>query len=165
MVFLGVRGNGTLFGYNQLRRNMNEAEYHRVLQHNALPDLRDGNGGDLERLVWQQDGATPHCSNANMAYLARAFGGRLISRKSEQHGGRDWAARSPDLNPLDFGIWGILKARVFTPRPRTLMELRTRIDQQVAELGNDRQLLQRVVASLLRRCHEVIAADGGYIEN
>ena len=55
MVFLGVRGDGTLFGYTQLvGENVNSESYHRILQHRALPNLRAGNGGDLARLVWQQ---------------------------------------------------------------------------------------------------------------
>ena len=98
-----------------------------------------------------QDGATPHCTDRNLNYLSNQFGGRLISRRSQAFGGRDWAPRSPDLNPLDYGIWGILKAKVYSPRPRTLFELRQRIDQEVAALGADQALLRRVVVSILRR--------------
>ena len=57
----------------------------------------------LSIYIWQQDGAPPHASDQNIQYLARQFGGRLIARRSEPFGGRDWAARSPDLNPLDYG--------------------------------------------------------------
>ena len=52
---------------------------------------RAGNG-----LTWQQDGAPPHSSDLNIRYLANQFGGRLVARRSEPYGGRDWAARSPD---------------------------------------------------------------------
>ena len=70
--------------------------------------------------------------------------------QKEIFGGRDWAARSPDLNPLDYGnkslpynkiflllsgIWGILKARVNSPRPRTMLELRLRLDAEINRLG------------------------------
>ena len=70
---------------------------------NFLPSVRAANGGTLQGLTWQQDGAPPHASDQNIQYLARQFGGRLIARRSEPFGGRDWAARSPDLNPLDYG--------------------------------------------------------------
>ena len=61
----------------------------------------------IEPYIEPKDGAPIHCTDPNMAYLARQFGGRLLSRRSEPYGGRDWAARTrldcPDLNPLDFG--------------------------------------------------------------
>ena len=34
------------------------------------------------------------------------FGQYIVSQKSVQ--GRDWPARSPDFNPLDYAIWGHL---------------------------------------------------------
>ena len=103
MVFLGLRGNGTLFGYSKLEGGLNSRAYHNLLQHRVLPSVRATNGGTLQGLTWQQDGAPPHASDQNIQYLARQFGGRLIARRSEPFGGRDWAARSPDLNPLDYG--------------------------------------------------------------
>ena len=72
------------------------------------------NGGTLTGLTWQQDGAPPHASDQNIRYLARQFNGRLIARRSEPFGGRDWAARSPDLNPLDYGTgWLFSDIEVF----------------------------------------------------
>ena len=103
MVFLGLKGDGSLFGYTKLQGGMNSQAYHTLLQHRVLPEVRAGNGGTLQGLTWQQDGAPPHASDQNIQYLARQFGGRLIARRSEPFGGRDWAARSPDLNPLDYG--------------------------------------------------------------
>ncbi|GBN54167.1 hypothetical protein AVEN_67168-1 [Araneus ventricosus] len=35
--------------------------------------------------------------------------------------------RSPDLNPLDFFLWGYIKQRVYALPPPTLQELRNRI--------------------------------------
>ena len=115
------------------------------------------------RARWRErawNGATPHASDLNINYLAAQFNGRLLARRSEPLGGRDWAARSPDLNPLDYGInqrlallgawlnnytgiWGILKSRVYSQaRPRTMLQLRTRVDQEVARLGADRAMLR-----------------------
>ena len=96
--------DGSLFGYTKIQGSLNSPGYHALLQHRALPDLRQGNGGTLDGLHWMQDGAPPHASDLNIQYLARQFGGRLLARRSEPYGGRDWAARSPDLNPLDYGF-------------------------------------------------------------
>ena len=59
----------------------------------------------------------------------------------------DRGSRSPDLNPLDYssrvclkqksieysGIWG--KSRLFSPRPQTLLQLKVRLDQEIARLA------------------------------
>ena len=48
-----------------------------------------------------------------MRYLDNMFQDRVISRKPIR--GRDWPARSPDLNPCDFCLWGYLKSKVNQP--------------------------------------------------
>ena len=81
----------------------------------------------------------------NIRYLANQFDGRLLARRSEPYGGRDWSARSSDLNPLDYGIWGILNAKVYSIRPQTLLHLKSRLDQEVASLGANQVLLRCVL--------------------
>ena len=88
-----------------------------------------------------QDGATSHTTESNLAYLRRQFNDRVMSNKAAAWG-QDWAARSPDMNPLDFGIWGILKQRVFAIRPRTMVELRNKINQEVNRLSMEPELLR-----------------------
>ena len=49
--------------------------------------------------IYQQDGATPHCSNVSLEFLQRYFpGDRLISRCTDNA----WPAHSPDLSPVDY---------------------------------------------------------------
>ena len=99
------------FGLNVFRQGtLNGPGYHRLLQYSVLPELRRWNGGNLDRLWWQQDGATVHVTDVNMRYLDTQFGPRVISRRPIR--GIDWPARSPDLNPLDFCLWGYLKSKV-----------------------------------------------------
>ena len=68
------------------------------------------NHGNLDRLYWQQDGATVHCTDLNMRYFDSMFGDRVISRRALQ--GRGWPSRLPDLSPLGFFFWGFLKSKV-----------------------------------------------------
>jgi len=58
-----------------------------------------------------------------MAAVRELFGNRVISR----FGDILWPPRSPDLSVCDFFLWGYLKNRVYTTRPRTLDELKQRI--------------------------------------
>ena len=107
MVFCGVKVDGT-FGMKVYRnQTMNRAPYQSLLQFTALPELEIRIGGNLNTLLWQQDGAPCHVTDHNMRYLDRKFEGRVVSRRVIR--GHDWPARSPDLNPLDFFSLGVLE--------------------------------------------------------
>ena len=112
------------------------------------------------RLYWTQDGAPCHVSRANLIYLDSQFGARVVSRKSIR--GRDWAACCPDLNPLDFFLWGYLKSRVYSPRPNNLAQLEANIRREVAAL--DPAMVRRALFDVRVRAHMVIANNGGHIE-
>ena len=58
-----------------------------------------------KRLYFQYDGAAPHYAVIVGEWLDEKFPGRWISRR----GPFDWSARSPDLAPCDFFLWGYLK--------------------------------------------------------
>src|SRR5580765_6641648 len=80
----------------------------------------------LARLVdmyFQQDGAPPHYSRLVTEHLNLTFPGRWIGRG----GPINWPARSPDLTPLDFYLWGHLKEKVYHDRPTTPENMKERI--------------------------------------
>jgi len=67
------------------------------------------------------------------------FPGHLISR----FGNVPWPPRSPHLSTCDFLLWGYLKSRVYTHKPRTLNDLKEVIRQEIRPI--DRQLLARAM--------------------
>lgn len=161
MVYCGIKDGGT-FGVSFFEnQNMNGDAYHAQLQYRTLPEVRRGNGGNLDGLYWAQDGAPCHVTLQNMRYLDRQFGDRVVSRKSLH--GRDWPARSPDFNPLDFFMWGYLKSKVYTPRPATLGELRNNIEREIRLI--DPAMLRKVMLDVRTRCRKCIAVNGGHVEN
>ena len=95
-----------------------------------------------------------------MRYLDHQFDVRVVSRKAIR--GRDWPPRSPDLNPLDFFLWGYLKSKVYSPLPLTLAQLEQNIRREVAAL--DPNMVLRALRDVRERCQAVIAANGGHIE-
>ena len=95
-----------------------------------------------------------------MRYLDHQFDVRVVSRKAIR--ARDWPPRSPDLNPLDFFLWGYLKSKVYSPLPLTLAQLEQNIRREVAAL--DPNMVLRALRDVRERCQAVIAANGGYIE-
>ncbi|KAJ4436441.1 hypothetical protein ANN_19074 [Periplaneta americana] len=72
-----------------------------MLQLYAVPQLPDG-------AIFQQDGAPPHFANMVRTFLDEQFPARWIGRGSPYI---TWPARSPDLTPPDFFLWGLLRTR------------------------------------------------------
>jgi len=64
--------------------------------------------------------------NHSLGLLREMCPGRLISLRGDV----GWPARSPDLSPCDFFLWGYLKKKVFKHRPRSLEDLKGRIREE-----------------------------------
>jgi len=103
---------------------------------------------------FQQDGATAHTANESMTIVRNMFPGHLISRFGEE----PWPPHSPDLSTCDFFLWGYLKSRVYTHRPRTLNYLKGAIRQEIRPI--DSQLLVRVMDVFKKRLENYIQEDG-----
>ncbi|XP_011049237.1 PREDICTED: uncharacterized protein LOC105142985 [Acromyrmex echinatior] len=111
---------------------------------------------DLGDIWFQQDGATAHTSRASMAVLREHFPERLISIR----GDLEWPARSPDLTPCDFFLWGFLKSRVYVNRPSTLQDLKTNIQEEIANITP--AMLARVMTNARNRFTQCMENGGRY---
>lgn len=108
--------------------------------------------------IFQQDGAPPHWSLEVRSLLNQKFPGRWIGRDGPFH----WAARSPDLTPLDFFFWGTLKDRVYHRRPTTLVQLRDFISDEISLISSqDLSSAFRNFEDRLRLC---LRKEGGHFE-
>ena len=171
MVFLGLHSCGGTFGlkfYGQ-GKSLTGATYRELLINDCIPALKELNHdglGTLDNMTWQQDGASIHTSNESIRVLHDSgFGTRLFSQKNKSCKIQieiEWPPRSPDLNPLDFFAWGYLKSKVYSPKPKTLDELKARIEEAISNLDPD--MVRRACDSLYDRCLKVIENNGGYIE-
>ena len=96
---------------------------HNLLRYNCVPQFKKMNGGTLQDLWWQQDGASPHRTVKVARFLDGQFKEKVLGMGSVS--GWDWSARSPDLNPLEFFCWGYVKSKVFIEggRPPTMADL------------------------------------------
>ena len=47
------------------------------------------------------------------------------------------APHSPDLNPLDFYLWGFLKDKVYKNNPQTVPELKAAIEAKVRAISKE----------------------------
>ncbi|GBM98564.1 hypothetical protein AVEN_171403-1 [Araneus ventricosus] len=75
----------------------------------------------------------------------------------------EWPPRSPDLNPLDFLLWGYIKQRVYATLLPTLKELRILITDVCASVSPAMLYnVQREVQSRVQMC---IVAEGHHFEH
>ena len=111
-------------------------------------------------MYYQHDGAPPHFSQVVRQYLDHKFPNRWIGRGGTQN----WPPRSPDLNPLDYHVWGYMKAMVYEQKVNTREELVHRI-LSAARSINNAAVLRKVTSSLVTRVRKCMEADGGHFEN
>ena len=62
-----------------------------------------------------------------------------------------WPARSPDLNSLDFHLWGHLKSIVHATSIENAEILRNRIEQGFRQIRETPRMIERVTRSVTRR--------------
>lgn len=137
---------------------VNAQRYRDMLEEYFLPELRRQRI-EIRNVWFQQDGATAHTARISMEFLRRTFPTRVISR----FGDVTWPSRSPDLTIPDFFLWGFLKARVYINKPRTILELKEAIRQEIN--GIPRDMLAKSVASFKERLQQCIQAAGDHLRD
>lgn len=132
------------------------ASYCDTLEHFLLPDLAAANVGNL---WFMQDGAPAHTALVTRDFLTNVFGAdRLIG----QHFNLPWPARSPDLNPLDFFLWGFIKDKVFA---NGSLRDRQHLNDAILDAfnwtrANRMDAVRNAADAFLPRLKECIEADG-----
>ena len=108
--------------------NVNKDRYVEMMQNFFTPQLV--RFPVKENPLFQHDGATSHTARMSMNAVNALFPNRFVSR----NGDIPWAPRSPDLTPCDYFLSGYLKTKLFETRPRTIADLKQRIQDEVAAI-------------------------------
>lgn len=112
------------------------------------------------RNAWfMQDGAPPHTAHATLDYLKVLFQTRLLALGTDH----PWSPHSPDLNPLDFWLWGAAKDVVYKDRPVNLNDLKTKITEYIQQISP--YLCKKVGNNFTVRMKACLKRDGGHIEH
>ena len=111
-----------------------------------------------ENTLFQQDGATSHTARISMNAVNALFPNRVVSR----NGDIPWPPCSPDLTPCDYFVWGYLKTKVFETKPRTIADLKQRIQDEVAAIPVE--MLREVMNSFRSRLEECVRRNGSHLE-
>ena len=139
---------------------MTSRRYLNILQNDIQPLIeKQIPTWEREQIIWQQDGA-PYHRGINITQFLNEHYTRWIG----VNGTFLWPARSPDLTPLDFFLWGTLKEIVYKQRPTTVIEVQRCIREAIEYLnGTD------FVSNAIQHCVVVyttcITQNGGHIEN
>ena len=112
-----------------------------------------------EELIFQHDGAPAHYARRARDILDIQFPNRWIGRGGPIH----WPARSPDLNVLDYFVWGYIKASVEYCRDGTKDQVREAI---LAAFNNTitPDMTLRATRQIVRRAELCVQARGRHFE-
>lgn len=149
-------------GPHFIDESLNTARYCSFIRHHLWPLCRDAGveRNTFQDTVWfMQDGAPAHTSGRSMGHLRRRFPGRVISKR----GDINWPPRSPDLNPLDYFLWGHIKSLVYKSPPENIDEMEQKIRRATEDLTPE--MCVRSIENLLKRARCCIAMDGGHFEH
>ena len=108
-------------------------------------------------MYFQHDGAPSHYTLHVMQHLNDTFPTRWIGRGSTIN----WPPRSPDLTPLDFCLWGLMKSEVYRKKVDTRDELLVNILDVIACIKERQDALRRTTRHVFTRVAKCIDVDGG----
>lgn len=119
--------------------------------------LQDCNELLGEDFTFQQDGAPAHSAQRTQEFLQLNCPDFI--NKS------DWPPNSPDLNPLDFHIWGVMldKYHKHQPKPQNIKELKSVLQEIWESLPLEQ--IQRSILSVRKRLSACVRAKGGHFEH
>ena len=139
--------------------NLNGNRYVQLLQQQIIPAIRNTVPPNELRNTWfQQDGCPAHNTRDVMAILRDIFGDKIISN----NGTIAWPARSPDLTPPDFYLWGYAKNEVyeFLP-PENRAELQERVQDVLTRINGN--TLRRVTRRVIKQCEKCVINGGRHV--
>lgn len=156
-VWCGILGD-RLIGPFFINGTLDQEKYHQLLVGEIDNFLDELPLAELNTLFFQQDGAPPHNARINVNWLNIKYGEKWIGTQGPVR----WPARSPDLTPLDFWLWGYLQDQVYLARPENEEILRQRIINACREIPPN--LILNATYGVARRCELCVQRGGGQFE-
>jgi hypothetical protein len=121
-VWAGIVGDH-LLGPNVLLAHLSGNDYLQFLREEFPVMLEDVPLTVRQKMWFQRDGALAHYSLHVRQFLTESYPQRWIG----QGGPVAWPPRPPDLNPLNFFLWGYLKCLVYETEVHSIHELWQRV--------------------------------------
>jgi hypothetical protein len=158
-VWAGIVGD-VILGPFFLPARLTGDEYLNFLQNGFNELLDDVPLRHLQGNWFMHDGAPAHFAVQLRQHLNQMYPEKWIGRA----GPIRWPPRSPDINPLDFCIWGYVKSLVYRNSINTLEELKQKIQDSFDTIKNKPDLCNNIRRSLQRRIQICVEMNGGHFE-
>lgn len=159
-IWCGIIDN-FLIGPYQLPQRLNGEQYLQFLENDLLYLLDDIPLNIRHNMWYMQDGAPAHFAVPVRNHLNQRFPHRWIGRGSEF----PWPPRSPDINPLDFYLWGHMKDLVYGDESNTREELEQKIQEAAIVIGDNQNIFLNVRRHLLKSLRKCIEVNGGHFQH
>ena len=155
MVSAGVcdSGKGRLHFVDE-KVKVNAEYYMKSLLPGLLNDCHTLLGDDF---IFQQDGAPAHTARQAQQFL---------QNESPEFIAKDeWPPNSPDLNPLDYSVWGLMLGSYnkLNPKPTSRSELKDVLQNIWDALPHTP--IQKAVRSFRKRLQSCVRVEGGHFEH
>ena len=153
MVSVGV----STLGYTKLivvdpGAKVNGAYYRNVLlSQQLLPAIRQISG---EFFSFQQDSAPAHRARETIRLLEREMPAFILPDL--------WPPSSPDLNPVDYKIWGTMQQLVYQTKVEDVGDLKRRLIDVWSDVSQG--IIDDAIDQWRKRLHACIRARGGHFE-
>lgn len=158
-VWAGILGD-QIIGPFFIDGNLTAVKYLELLRGQIIPSLLQL-GVEMGNIWYQQDGCPAHNTILVTNYLQEVFQNRIISTNGDIR----WPARSPDLSPNDFFLWGYIKTKVYgfqEQRATTINDLKIKI------LDAFRSITPEIIGNVRRGFYDrlgyCLAQSGGRFE-
>jgi len=106
------------------------------------------------KYVWQQDSAPAHKAKRTQQWCKKNFQDFWPWSK--------WPPSSPDLNPLDYGIWGYLESKACATPQRSVDDLKSAVIEQWTNMPES--FVKKTCKAFRPRLEAMLKADGGHFE-
>lgn len=157
VVWAGIWSGGIIGPYF-FDGNVSGASYLEMIFNFVIPEICTR--PELQPLRWHQDGAPAHFALEVRDLLDFLWPNEWIGRS----GPVAWPPRSPDLTPMDFSVWGVIKDRVYGRAPNTVPEMKRMIEEEFFTLSQNVMSLQATCRSVRDRCRLCRREGGGHFQ-
>jgi hypothetical protein len=136
--------------------------HYRYFLLHVLPNLLEDVPLAVRAQMWyMHDSAPAHFSRAVRDVLNNTYHDQWIGRG----GSTAWPPRSPDLNPLDFYLWGHLKPVCIKLLLKTKRHLTIAMWMPVRLSATTPGIFERMRRSMMRRVEACTESHGGHYEH
>ena len=154
------RGKGPLLVFIDSDVKIDRWNYMEMMEEHLLPWAKETFGWDEDtgeyeiEWVYQQDSAPSHKAKETQQWLRENVPGFITVK--------EWPPYSPNLNPLDYTVWGYIESIACAKPHESVESLKKSIQKALDDMPDD--MVKLMVDTWPGKLQACIDSEGGYIE-